>query len=272
MWGNPAWQAAYRAALSTRFAFSPTSFAKGVVIAALELASMWLNGTGRRLAAIQACIITSTLAQTPDSCTIAPFVTRQLERTAAQPGPAASGCAGPANGRAKVPRGRGRVPRLTGRVFVSGEVVVRVGFAAARARLANMNRADTLQTRSADAYDSGFARMLRVGPSPVISRLARAEFRDLVVRDESGLLTLRWQATSPAGSLFPVLDADITVTPHAEDAVIVRLDVSYRPPLGALGAGADRALLHRAAAATIRAFVTSICDGLARPCAADDRA
>jgi hypothetical protein len=39
-------------------------------------------------------------------------------------------------------------------VFVSDEVVVRVGFAAARARLANMIRADTLQARSADAYDA----------------------------------------------------------------------------------------------------------------------
>jgi aminoglycoside phosphotransferase (APT) family kinase protein len=66
MWGNPAWQAAYRAILSARFAFSPASFAKGVVIAALELASMWLNGTDLHLAAIQASIITGTLAQTPD--------------------------------------------------------------------------------------------------------------------------------------------------------------------------------------------------------------
>lgn len=66
MWGNPAWQVAYRAALSARFASSPTSFAKGVVIAALELASMWLNGTDLRLAAIQAATITSTLAQTQD--------------------------------------------------------------------------------------------------------------------------------------------------------------------------------------------------------------
>jgi hypothetical protein len=148
-------------------------------------------------------------------------------------------------------------------VFVSDEVVVRVGFAAARARLANMIRADTLQARSADAYDSGFVKMLRVGPSPVISRLVRAEFLDLVVRDKSCLLTLRWQATGSAGSLFPVLDADITVTRHAEDAVILRLDGFYRAPLGAL--------LHRAAAATIRAFVTSICDGLARPDAADER-
>jgi hypothetical protein len=66
MWGNPAWQAACRAALHARFAFSPASFAKGVVIAALELARMWLNGTDRHLAAIQASVITSTLAQTPD--------------------------------------------------------------------------------------------------------------------------------------------------------------------------------------------------------------
>jgi hypothetical protein len=66
MWGNPAWQAAYRGALSQRFGFSETSFAKGVVIGALELANMWMNGTDRHLAAIQASIITSVLAKAPD--------------------------------------------------------------------------------------------------------------------------------------------------------------------------------------------------------------
>jgi hypothetical protein len=66
MWGNPAWQAAYRTACHARFAFSPASFAKGVVIGALELASMWLNDTDRHLAAIQASIVTSALAQTTD--------------------------------------------------------------------------------------------------------------------------------------------------------------------------------------------------------------
>jgi hypothetical protein len=67
VWSNPAWQAAYRNALHERFAFSATSFAKGVVIQALELAGMWLNHTDLHLAAIQASIIHSTLAQTPDS-------------------------------------------------------------------------------------------------------------------------------------------------------------------------------------------------------------
>src|SRR5207245_3216110 len=36
MWGNPAWQAAYRKALQQRLGFSAASFAKGIVIKALE--------------------------------------------------------------------------------------------------------------------------------------------------------------------------------------------------------------------------------------------
>jgi aminoglycoside phosphotransferase (APT) family kinase protein len=66
MWGNPAWQAAYRNALHQRFGFSPASFAQGVVIQALELANMWMNDTDRHLAAIQASIIISVLAEAPD--------------------------------------------------------------------------------------------------------------------------------------------------------------------------------------------------------------
>jgi hypothetical protein len=66
MWGNPAWQAIYRNALNARFGFSTASFAKGVLIGALELANMWLNDTDRHLAAIQASTITHVLSQAPD--------------------------------------------------------------------------------------------------------------------------------------------------------------------------------------------------------------
>lgn len=156
-------------------------------------------------------------------------------------------------------------------MFVSDEVVVQLGFPAARARLANMIHGNALQAPAADAYDNGIVKMLRVGPSPVLSRFVRAEFRDLVVRDDSCLLTLRWEATGPAGALFPVLDADITVTRLAEGTVRLRLDGSYRPPLGAVGAGIDRAVLHIAATATIRAFISSICDALVHPAAQPDR-
>ena len=61
MWGNPPWQAAYRNTLHQRLGFSPASFAKGVVIGALELASIWMNDTDLDLAAIQASTITSVL-------------------------------------------------------------------------------------------------------------------------------------------------------------------------------------------------------------------
>jgi aminoglycoside phosphotransferase (APT) family kinase protein len=66
MWGNPAWQAIYRNALSARFGFIAASFAKGVVIAALELANMSLNEADRHLAVAQASTITHMLAETPD--------------------------------------------------------------------------------------------------------------------------------------------------------------------------------------------------------------
>lgn len=66
MWGNPAWQATYRDALNRRFGFSRASFARGVVIQALELANMWMNDTDMHLAAIQASIITGVLAKAPD--------------------------------------------------------------------------------------------------------------------------------------------------------------------------------------------------------------
>jgi hypothetical protein len=86
-------------------------------------------------------------------------------------------------------------------------------------------------------------------------------FRDLVMRDDSAVLTLRWEATGPGGRLFPALDADITLTPAGERATLLRLAGSYRPPLGSLGAGLDRAILHRAAA-TIRAFLSRVADSI----------
>jgi len=42
----------------------------------------------------------------------------------------------------------------------------------------------------------------------------------------------------------------------------VMLNGCYRPPLGRLGAGLDRAVLHRVASATIRALLRSIADEL----------
>jgi len=80
----------------------------------------------------------------------------------------------------------------------------------------------------------------------------RVSFLDPIYRDDTMSVGLRWEAAGAAGSLFPVLDATITICPEGEKAVRLALTGSYRSPLGHLGAALDSAILHPIAAATIR--------------------
>lgn len=76
----------------------------------------------------------------------------------------------------------------------------------------------------------------RVGPLggvPAVSKLVEVHALDMVTRGESAMLALRWQATGPAGRLFPALDADM--------------------------------VLHRVADATARSLLARVADLLARP-------
>ena len=75
----------------------------------------------------------------------------------------------------------------------------------------------------------------------------------------------RWEATGPGGRLFPALDADIWLTPAGEHAARLSLAGVYRPPLGALGAGLDKAVFHRVADATVQSLLARVADVLARP-------
>ena len=68
--------------------------------------------------------------------------------------------------------------------------------------------------------------------------------------------------------LFPALDADLTLRPAGEQATVLTLVGAYRPPLGGLGAGLDRAILHRVATATIRTFLGRVADAIVRPAGA----
>jgi hypothetical protein len=154
-----------------------------------------------------------------------------------------------------------------GAVFVGDEMQLNAGFDAAQAGLAELARGGSLTTASAEAYGEGLTGLARVGPLGSVrgmSRLVEVQFQDLVIRDETAVLTLRWEAVGPGGRLFPALDADITLTPAGEHATLFRLAGAYRPPLGPPGAGIDRVILHRVAAATIRAFTRRIADAIAQ--------
>jgi len=153
-------------------------------------------------------------------------------------------------------------------MFVREEVLVAVGLDVAQARLANMVHGGSLLKAAQATYGEGITGMLRVGPlnsAPVLSRLVEVNFRELVRHEQSAVLTLRWKAIGPGGGLFPVLDADITLTAVDEASTQMRLDGAYRPPLGAAGASLDRAILHRIAAATMRSFIGQLADRIAEP-------
>jgi hypothetical protein len=153
-------------------------------------------------------------------------------------------------------------------VFVDDEVLLETGFGAARAGLAKLALDDGLARASEDAYSEGVAELIRVGPlgsTPGTSKLVQVRFQDLVTRDAHAGLAVRWEATGPGGGLFPALDADITVTPAGEQTAILRLAGSYRPPLGRLGTALDTAIMHRVAAATIRAFLERLAAAIVDP-------
>jgi hypothetical protein len=98
-----------------------------------------------------------------------------------------------------------------------------------------------------------------------VSKLVQAQVLDMVTRGESAVLALRWQATGPRGGQFPALDADIWPTPDGEHSARLSLAGVYQPPLDALGAGLDRAVVHRVAGATARSLLARIADALTRP-------
>jgi len=151
-------------------------------------------------------------------------------------------------------------------VFSGDEMQLNVGFNAAQAGLAELawRLAHHSLRRSLRERLTGLARVGPLGSVRGMSRLVEVQFRDLVIRDETTVLTLRVGSHQPWGRLFSALDADITLTPALESATLLRLAGAYRPPLGPLGAGIDRVILHQVAAARIWVFIRRIADAIAQ--------
>ena len=96
-----------------------------------------------------------------------------------------------------------------------------------------------------------------------LSRKVRVQFLDPVDHGDAVTVGMRWAATGVTGGLFPVLDADIELVADGEKDTRVTLTGVYRPPLGAVGAGLDRVLLHRVAVATIGSLLAHLAQALA---------
>jgi len=142
-------------------------------------------------------------------------------------------------------------------MFAGDEVLLEVSFAVACERMTQLTESGALITTSEDSYSRESGTLTRVGAIG-LSRLVRVQVRELPGTERSAGIALRWEAVGPGGGLFPVLDADVRLTPAGEHVTLLSMAGSYRPPLGPLGQALDRAILHRVAAATIRGFVTQV--------------
>lgn len=148
-------------------------------------------------------------------------------------------------------------------MLIANEILVQLSFPVARDGLASLVYRSLVRAAEG-AYGEGLAGPTRVGPlgaRPGLSKLVDVHVLELVRREDSVVLTVRWEATGPAG-LFPALEADITLTPAGQGACLMALAGAYCPPFAALGSGLDKAILHRAAQATSRSFLSRVAQEL----------
>ena len=150
-------------------------------------------------------------------------------------------------------------------MFIGAEIQMEVGFSAAQARLANLARGGLLRRASENAHRWGADQAKVSLGAPGVSKLVQVQIRHLVTNEDSAIWALRWEANGTTGGLFPVLDANITLTGAGEQATVLAVCGAYRPPLGSLGAGLDRAVMHLVAEAAIRAFTRQVGAAIVNP-------
>jgi hypothetical protein len=120
------------------------------------------------------------------------------------------------------------------------------------------------------AYAEGERLCLTLSPTgsaPGIGKRVQVELGAGYPRGEGFVVPLSWWATGPQ-RLFPTLDADLEIMPLGPDQVMLTLMGRYEPPLGPLGRGLDRLVLHRVAEACVRSFLRRTAAGLEEAAAA----
>jgi hypothetical protein len=107
------------------------------------------------------------------------------------------------------------------------------------------------------AYAEGerlFLTVSATGGEMTVGKRVQVDLGEAYARGEGSVVPLSWWATG-AQRLFPTLDADLEVMPMGPDQVMLTLMGRYEPPLGAVGRGLDRLVLHRIAEACVRSFL-----------------
>jgi hypothetical protein len=149
-------------------------------------------------------------------------------------------------------------------MFIGDDVRAEASPAAAAARLATLARGSSLTRASHAAWDTATASAGHGSPSPGLPRLTRVHSQGPVQRGATAVLMLRWEVVAQGGRPFPALDADITLVPDGEHAVLVRLTgVCRQSP----GTRPGQPAAQTIAADAVRSLLTRIADAVSDPAA-----
>jgi hypothetical protein len=154
---------------------------------------------------------------------------------------------------------------MSGNMFVGDHILMDVGFDSARRQLERLARDGVLLSASEHAYGAGITGLVETaGLAAGTSRLVGVQPGDLLETEGCARLWLRWEAIGSDGTLFPALDADLTLSPAAENTTVLTLAGVYRLPEHA-GAGLDPGIVRCFAAVTIDSFIARLACALMHP-------
>jgi hypothetical protein len=151
-------------------------------------------------------------------------------------------------------------------MFAEAELSIPLAFPVAEHALACAMANGGLVAESRQAVEDGLVFLMPVGPrgshgpaKEVLVRLLRGR-----IVEESFVVPMRWEVRGPTGRLFPSLDANIGLVANGLERSTLSIVGRYEPPLGRLGARADRAGMSRIASATMAALLRELAAQLGR--------
>ena len=154
---------------------------------------------------------------------------------------------------------------MSGNVFVGDHILMDVHLDLARRQLERLARDGVLLGASEHAYGAGITGLVEAaGLTEGISRLVGVQPGDLTETEGCARMWLRWEAIGSDGTLFPALDADLTLSPAGENTTALTLAGVYRLPEHA-GAGLDPGIVRCFADVTIDSFIARLACALMHP-------
>ena len=154
---------------------------------------------------------------------------------------------------------------MSGNVLVGDHILMAVGLDSAGRQLERLARDGVLLSASEHAYGEGITGLVETaGLAAGMSRLVAVQPGDLMEGEGCTQLWVRWEAIGSDGTLFPALDADLTLSPAGENSTLLTLAGVYRLP-GHAGAWLDPGIVRCFAAVTIDSFIARLACALMHP-------